>query len=154
MLVIQGREDFNVPWEEAEFFRAGLAAERTQVKIYDNVNHLLTPQNDPKVSAEILNDLVDWIKNVKGVSDTSEPILSGSDIRFFKNENRIILSSNAERLPFDALKISDLQGRILRQATINNRNQNEVKIDLPAASGIIVVSLFLDGVLVRSEKLF
>ena len=144
-LIIQGEEDFNVPPANALRFEQRLNPQKTQVHILENINHFLTPQDSPNVAPEILNIMVDWIKNVKGVSSTSNS--QSNDFKIFQNGNQIVIEHSTL---FDQIQITDLSGRLLLKSKISSAINH--KFTYSSKSKFAVISLFKNGKLIASKK--
>jgi len=89
-LIIQGDEDFNVPVNDASEFASISNAE---IKIYEGINHYLTPNNSNIVSNEILNDITNWINSCLTTS-TEDIGKNESLINVYRNGWEIIIESD------------------------------------------------------------
>ncbi len=136
-LIIQGKDDFNVPYEDALRFQAALPTGNTTVELYHDINHFLTPAYTPNVAPAILDKLVDWIGNIKRTTSVQEPS-SLDKIQIRQMDGRLDIQFPNTTHSFHRLVLSDVQGKVLADAPMIGRSECQ----LEATSGILLLSFF------------
>jgi len=119
-LIIQGQDDFNVPFEDANAFEV---LDNTEVNIYEGINHFLTSSTVPNVDEEILNDIVSWIlADVSGINN----LLSDEDLNLVYDASSLQLEFIDDDVNA-TIELFDISGRLLSRSVSNERSVNIVR---------------------------
>jgi len=137
-LVIQGEDDFNVPYTDAERFSS---VDNAEIKVYPGINHFLTPSDESTVSIEILEDITTWITGCV-ISNTAQ-----ENDKLFKFR----ISSSPSRLTIDfdevcqncTAQIYDLSGRMLISEEFSAQSHTFENLN---TTGLSIVSIEKNGV--------
>jgi len=147
ILLIQGDEDFNVPLNDANRFENGLLAELlTTIEIFEGVNHLLTTADNPKVSSLVLESISIWINKISTIPTAIEETDLNDHFQIqYKNGYLEIQpvyynQSYQNSFNFHSIMVTAMDGRILHQTTLQNKNVYTLPIN--PANRMVLVSLF------------
>ena len=125
LLFLQGDADFNVPVDNAVRFENNLSSDSTEVIIFEDVNHFLTPNNDSKVSDVLLDTLVNWILGLKITTHVYENIIDHQkDIALKIQSNSLnvkILNGFSDNM--DVI-IFNIKGEVFKRQKLQNPETN------------------------------
>jgi len=150
LLFLQGTNDFNVPFENANRFENSLTNEAVQVNLFDDVNHFLTPNDSPLVSQPLLDTLKNWILNLKDFTTSTQILENKSSVLIQRQQNllRIEVGPFKENI---TVIVSDFLGQILKRETLKNSTHDIPLSDIYANE--IIVAIFHENRLIASKKI-
>lgn len=131
-LIIQGEEDLNVPFTDADAFSSISNAE---VIIYEGINHFLTSQDNNKVSIDILSDILNWINSC---ITTSTEDFNGNTNRFhiYRTGEEIIIETD-DACQNCIINIYRIDGSLLKSTSMTGNNAN-LTVDESSLKVIVV----------------
>ena len=115
-LIIQGDDDFNVPFTDANEFST---VPNSEIKIYTGINHYLTTFNENNVSDEILEDIKNWI-NACITSSTELTKEAPNQFKIYRTGEEIIIQAYQECNDC-RIKVYAMNGRLIKSALITNK---------------------------------
>lgn len=118
-LILQGKNDFNVPSTEAEAFEA-LDPTRTKIVFFDELNHFFNNGVSKEFDATALQTIIDFILNPStGINSLEKP-----SIKLIQTPD--LLKINLTKTDRIHYSIFDLSGKILLSKTVNNSQTIEI----------------------------
>lgn len=147
--------DINVPPAELDRFKMEVTSTE-DFWLVENLNHYLTPMDDPKVSVALTDTIVYWLRLLETVSTSFRDQTSSLDIQVHPNPTASIFQVKTNQHLFDvSLEVFSSQGIQILSLAIPDWEKGErqvVSLD-QEADGWYHLRIMAGGNLIWSQKL-
>jgi alpha-beta hydrolase superfamily lysophospholipase len=115
-LIIQGDDDFNVPFTDANEF---LTVPNSEINIFAGINHHLTTFNENMVSDEILENIKNWI-NACITSSTEITKEDPNQFKIYRTGEEVIIQAYQDC--YDCrIKVYAMNGKLIKSEVITDK---------------------------------